>query len=162
MGLIKRTQAEPFRRKATTPFRRWIYTFRIPRWIFYPYLISGISLGSIYADLLPVGYTMVYGIARMLNFAMATLLWWRINMSFMATTRFGWHATAYQSYSQWSSVPCLGIVDRAASLTNPLASGTVTGCAHSPAIGGVSYFLQNAALLLWSANPKKFLFCCTF
>ena len=31
-------------------------------------LISGLSLGSIYA-LMALGYTMVYGIAKMLNFA---------------------------------------------------------------------------------------------
>ena len=35
---------------------------------FFSYLISGISLGSIYA-LIALGYTMVYGIAKMLNFA---------------------------------------------------------------------------------------------
>ena len=35
---------------------------------FLSYLVSGISLGSIYA-LIALGYTMVYGIAKMLNFA---------------------------------------------------------------------------------------------
>ena len=35
---------------------------------FISYLISGIGLGSIYA-LIALGYTMVYGIAKMLNFA---------------------------------------------------------------------------------------------
>ena len=35
---------------------------------FLNYLISGISLGSIYA-IIALGYTMVYGIAKMLNFA---------------------------------------------------------------------------------------------
>ena len=35
---------------------------------FISYLVSGISLGSIYA-LIALGYTMVYGIAKMLNFA---------------------------------------------------------------------------------------------
>ena len=35
---------------------------------FLSYLISGISLGSIYA-IIALGYTMVYGIAKMLNFA---------------------------------------------------------------------------------------------
>ena len=40
----------------------------IPQCNFYPYLINGISLGSVYA-LIALGYTMVYGIAKMLNFA---------------------------------------------------------------------------------------------
>ena len=35
---------------------------------FLSYLITGISLGSIYA-IIALGYTMVYGIAKMLNFA---------------------------------------------------------------------------------------------
>ena len=35
---------------------------------FLSYLISGISLGSVYA-IIALGYTMVYGIAKMLNFA---------------------------------------------------------------------------------------------
>ena len=35
---------------------------------FLNYLISGLSLGSIYA-IIALGYTMVYGIAKMLNFA---------------------------------------------------------------------------------------------
>ena len=32
------------------------------------YLINGISIGSVYA-IIALGYTMVYGIAKMLNFA---------------------------------------------------------------------------------------------
>ena len=38
-------------------------------------LISGLSLGSIYA-LMALGYTMVYGIAKMLNFAHGDSSWW--------------------------------------------------------------------------------------
>ena len=36
--------------------------------LFLSYLINGISLGSVYA-IIALGYTMVYGIAKMLNFA---------------------------------------------------------------------------------------------
>ena len=35
---------------------------------FFTHLINGLSLGSIYA-IIAIGYTMVYGIAKMLNFA---------------------------------------------------------------------------------------------
>ena len=35
---------------------------------FVSYLVNGISLGSVYA-IIALGYTMVYGIAKMLNFA---------------------------------------------------------------------------------------------
>lgn len=37
--------------------------------------INGLNLGSIYA-LMALGYTMVYGIAKMLNLPMVILLWW--------------------------------------------------------------------------------------
>ena len=40
----------------------------VPQVEFLNYLISGISLGSVYA-IIALGYTMVYGIAKMLNFA---------------------------------------------------------------------------------------------
>lgn len=40
---------------------------------FFSYLINGISLGSVYA-LIALGYTMVYGIAKMLNFAHGDVL----------------------------------------------------------------------------------------
>lgn len=42
---------------------------------FLSYLVNGISLGSIYA-VIALGYTMVYGIARMLNSRMETSSWW--------------------------------------------------------------------------------------
>ena len=40
---------------------------------FISYLLSGISLGSVYA-IIALGYTMVYGIAKMLNFAHGDIL----------------------------------------------------------------------------------------
>ena len=40
---------------------------------FISYLLSGVSLGSIYA-IIALGYTMVYGIAKMLNFAHGDIL----------------------------------------------------------------------------------------
>ena len=41
-----------------------------------PYLLSGISVGGQYA-LIAIGYTMVYGILRLINFATATCSWSR-------------------------------------------------------------------------------------
>ena len=49
--------------------------------VFLNYLINGISLGSIYA-IIALGYTMVYGIAKMLNFAMSS--WWARTSAFSA------------------------------------------------------------------------------
>ena len=43
-----------------------------------PYLISGISVGGQYA-LIAIGYTMVYGILRLINFAHGDVCsWWRV------------------------------------------------------------------------------------
>ena len=36
--------------------------------VFIQYLVNGLSMGSVYA-IIALGYTMVYGIAKMLNFA---------------------------------------------------------------------------------------------
>ena len=46
---------------------------------FISYLINGISLGSVYA-LIALGYTMVYGIAKMLNFAHGDVIYFLISM----------------------------------------------------------------------------------
>ena len=60
---------------------------------FLSYLISGISLGGIYA-IIALGYTMVYGIAKMLNFAHGDVIMLSAYMSFMATAYIGWSPLA--------------------------------------------------------------------
>ena len=54
------------------------------------YLITGISLGSIYA-IIALGYTMVYGIAKMLNFAHGDVIMVGGYMCFCATAYLGWN-----------------------------------------------------------------------
>ena len=56
---------------------------------FLNHLINGISLGSIYA-IIALGYTMVYGIAKMLNFAHGDVIMVGGYMCFCATTYLGW------------------------------------------------------------------------
>ena len=51
-------------------------------------LINGLSLGSIYA-IIALGYTMVYGIAKMLNFAHGDVIMVGAYICFFATSRFG-------------------------------------------------------------------------
>ena len=55
---------------------------------FLNFIISGISLGSIYA-IIALGYTMVYGIAKMLNFAHGDVIMVGAYICFYATTKFG-------------------------------------------------------------------------
>ena len=55
---------------------------------FFSYLINGISLGSIYA-IIALGYTMVYGIAKMLNFAHGDVIMVGSYMAFLAMGSLG-------------------------------------------------------------------------
>ena len=114
-------------------------------------LISGISLGSVYA-IIALGYTMVYGIAKMLNFAHGDVIMVGAYICFFAVTRF-------------NLPPLVGIL--VAVLLCTVLGITIEKLAYAPLRSapslavlitaiGVSYFLQNAALLLWSPNPKVF------
>ncbi len=115
------------------------------------YLISGISLGSIYA-IIALGYTMVYGIAKMLNFAHGDVIMVGGYMAFMATTNFGWSPIPAVFFAM---VVCtiLGIVIEQLAY-KPLRSAPSLAVLITAI--GVSYFLQNAALLIWSPSPKSF------
>ena len=57
--------------------------------IFLSYLINGISLGSVYA-IIALGYTMVYGIAKMLNFAHGDVIMIGCYVVFLAMNGQGW------------------------------------------------------------------------
>ena len=118
---------------------------------FLNYLISGISLGSIYA-IIALGYTMVYGIAKMLNVAHGDVIMVGAYICFYAVSRY-------------SLPPLVGVI--LAMLVCTVLGIVVERLAYKPLRSapslavlitaiGVSYFLQNAALLLWSSNPKVF------
>ena len=118
---------------------------------FLSFLISGISLGSIYA-IIALGYTMVYGIAKMLNFAHGDVIMVGAYICFYATSRFELPAVVGVILAV---IVCtiLGIViERLA--YKPLRAAPILAVLITAI--GVSYFLQNAALLLWSSNPKVF------
>ena len=114
-------------------------------------LINGISLGSVYA-IIALGYTMVYGIAKMLNFAHGDVIMIGAYISFCVTQYLGLPA--------WVSV-------LASMLVCTLLGMTIERLAYKPLRSapslavlitaiGMSYFLQNIAQLIWSANPKSF------
>ena len=118
---------------------------------FLNYLISGISLGSVYA-IIALGYTMVYGIAKMLNFAHGDVIMVGAYICFFAASRYALH-------------PLLGILLAVVLCT--VLGIVVERLAYKPLRAapslavlitaiGVSYFLQNGAQLLWTPNPKVF------
>ena len=119
--------------------------------IFLDHLINGLSLGSIYA-IIALGYTMVYGIAKMLNFAHGDVIMVGAYVAFCGL-------------QYWGLSPVLAILVAMVACT--ILGITIEGLAYRPlrqaaslavlitAIG-VSYLLQNIALMIWGANPKSF------
>ncbi|MCM1468604.1 MAG: branched-chain amino acid ABC transporter permease [Alistipes sp.] len=119
---------------------------------FITYLINGISLGSVYA-LIALGYTMVYGIAKMLNFAHGDVIM----------------IGAFTTYSLCSTMgfpPVVGVLASVVVCTllgiviekiayKPLRKASSPLAVLITAIG-VSYLLQNIALLMFGSNAKSF------
>ncbi len=118
---------------------------------FLSHLISGISLGSIYA-LIALGYTMVYGIAKMLNFAHGDVI--------MIGGYIVYSVCYYAHMPPIVGVLCsvafctiLGmVIERTA--YKPLRKATSLAVLITAI--GVSYLLQNVALLIFGATPKSF------
>ena len=115
------------------------------------YLINGISLGSIYA-IIALGYTMVYGIAKMLNFAHGDVIMIGGYMAFCSTSYLGWPPLVCVAFSMFICTILGIVIERLA--YKPLRSAPALAVLITAI--GVSYFLQNAALLIWSSNPKAF------
>lgn len=118
---------------------------------FLNFLISGLSLGSVYA-IIALGYTMVYGIAKMLNFAHGDVI--------MVGGFIVYYAVSMSGLPEWlgiifSVIGCtvLGVViERLA--YRPLRGATPLAVLITAI--GVSYLLQNLALLIFKADTKSF------
>ena len=118
---------------------------------FLQHFINGMSIGAVYA-IIALGYTMVYGIAKMLNFAHGDVIMVGAYIAFCVTNYLGLPAI-------------VAIV--AAMLVCTLLGILIEGLAYRPLRGtsslavlitaiGVSYFLQNAAQLIWGEATKSF------
>ena len=118
---------------------------------FINYLINGISLGSVYA-IIALGYTMVYGIAKMLNFAHGDVIMIGSYVVFVTVSTMG-------------LPPMAGVLLAVAVCT--LLGMTIERIAYKTLRGasplavlitaiGVSYLLQNVALLIFGADTKSF------
>jgi branched-chain amino acid transport system permease protein len=117
----------------------------------FQYLSNALSLGSLYA-LIAIGYTMVYGILRLINFAHGDVFMLGGSVAFYAITLF---------FMPWwvGFIVALGLtgifgigLERAA--YRPLR--------HSPRISimisaiGASFLLQNLATVIFGGRPKGF------
>ena len=118
---------------------------------FLSYLINGISLGSVYA-IIALGYTMVYGIARMLNFAHGDIIMvGGFTVFTIVTTMGGSQVVGILA----SVVVCtvLGVtIERVA--YRPLRDASPLAVLITAI--GVSYLLQNVALLIFGSNARQF------
>jgi len=119
--------------------------------VFLTHLINGVSLGSVYA-IIALGYTMVYGIARMLNFAHGDVIMVGGYISYFAANYYGLPPLmAVLAASAVCTV--LGIlIERLA--YKPLRNAESLAVLITAI--GVSYFLQNGAMLVWSSNPRAY------
>lgn len=124
---------------------------------FLSYLINGISLGSVYA-IIALGYTMVYGIAKMLNFAHGDVIMVGGFVTFTAMTGAGMSPILAVLLSVVVCTVLGVVIERVAykplRMAPPLAV-LITAI-------GVSYFLQNLALLIFGANTRTFQSVITF
>ena len=122
-----------------------------PMMTFLTYLVSGISLGSVYA-IIALGYTMVYGIAKMLNFAHGDVIMVGAYVSFCTTSYL--HLPAWVSIVLAVAVcTALGVVIEGLAYRPLRQAGSLAVLITAI---GVSYFLQNAAQLIWTSNTKVF------
>ena len=118
---------------------------------FLNYLISGVSLGSVYA-IIALGYTMVYGIAKMLNFAHGDVIMVGGYISLLAMNTLGlpWYLAMPAAAAVCTA---LGV------LIEKLAYKPLRGAPSMAVLItaiGVSYFLQNAVQLIWGTSPRSY------
>ena len=118
---------------------------------FLNHLINGVSLGSVYA-IIALGYTMVYGIAKMLNFAHGDIIMVGAYICFFAVSSFGLPPLVGILLAVLVCTALGILIERLA--YKPLRAAPSLAVLITAI--GMSYFLQNAAQLLWSSNPKVF------
>lgn len=114
-------------------------------------LINGVSLGSIYA-LIALGYTMIYGIIKLINFAHGDIYMVGAYIGFFAVTR-----------AEMSIVPALLVSMVVTGLLGMLVERLAyKPLRHAPRISilitaiGVSFFLEYASMYFVTPTPRTF------
>ncbi len=116
--------------------------------------INGLSLGSIYA-LIALGYTMVYGIAKMLNFAHGDVIMVGAYVLSLAAVKAGLSpvmSILFPVVVCMLACTVLGVtIEKIA--YRPLRNASPLAVLITAI--GVSYFLQSVALLIFGSNQRK-------
>ena len=121
--------------------------------LFLSYLINGISLGSVYA-IIALGYTMVYGIAKMLNFAHGDIIMVGAYACFWAMQTLGC-PTIVSIVIAMVVCTVLGmLIERLA--YKPLRQATSLAVLITAI--GMSCLSENIALLIWGRQSEEFYF----
>lgn len=119
--------------------------------IFLQHLANGISLGSLYA-LIAIGYTMVYGILKLINFAHGDIFMMAAYFAFFAVATFGlpWY------FGFIIAIILTGILGMTIEFAayRPLRSAPKISILISAI--GVSFLLENLAVVLFGGRPKAF------
>ena len=115
------------------------------------HLMNGLSLGSVYA-IIALGYTMVYGIAKMLNFAHGDVIMIGAYISFCVVFYLGMPPVAAVLAAMAVCMVLGVLIERLA--YKPLRQAPSLSVLITAI--GVSYLLQNSAQLIWGANTKAF------
>ncbi len=112
---------------------------------------NGISLGSLYA-LLAIGYTMVYGILRLINFAHGDIFMFGAYMAYYAITSFllPWYIAFILAILL---TVVLGVMIEKSSY-KPLRNSPPISVMISAI--GVSFFMENVAIVVFGGRPKTF------
>jgi len=118
---------------------------------FINYLIIGLSLGSVYA-IIALGYTMVYGIAKMLNFAHGDIIMIGAYIAFFALCNYGLPLWLSVLLAVFVCVVSSVIIERIG--YKPLRKASSLSVLITAI--GFSYLLQNSAQLLWGSDTKIF------
>jgi len=122
--------------------------------LFLQQLVNGVTLGSIYA-LIAVGYTMVYGVIQLINFAHGEIYMLGAFLSFSLVTGFFGIGLPFGAAVVIAVIFCalagvlLDIVAYRPLRRAPRLAALITAI-------GMSIFLQNLALLIWGAQIKSF------
>ena len=118
---------------------------------FLSYLINGVSLGRVYA-IIALGYTMVYGIAKMLNFAHGDIIMVGSFAAYIAMISAGVSPIVSVLLAMVICTVLGLLIERIA--YKPLRSAPSLAVLITAI--GVSYFLQNMALLVFGSDTKTF------
>ena len=123
-------------------------------------IINGLVLGSMYA-LVALGYTMVYGIIGLINFAHGEVLMVGAMTSWMLI---GWMAEAWAGLPNWVILLIATLIAMVvcAALNFTIEKLAYRPLRNSPRLAplitaiGMSLLLQTLAMIIWAPNPKSY------